>query len=331
MCPPSDKHSPESAHMLKTVLIYRLAWGIATLLAVSVLITLMISILPGDIAEELLGKNATPETVAALRNQLGQNLPLYQRYFTWLGGVLTGDFGQSLANGRQISELISARFENTLFLAGVAAVVAVPLSLLMGLLTALYCNSWFDRGANIGSLAAISMPEFLIAYILIFVFAVKLSILPSMSNVMSDDISFWERLEKTILPATTLTLVVLAHIMRMTRTAIIGVLSSPYVEMAKLKGARPVKIIFSHALPNVLAPIANVVALNLAYLVVGVVVVEVVFVYPGMGQLLVDSVAKRDIPVVQASALIFASIYVLLNIAADIVAIFGNPKILHAR
>ncbi|MBZ9761665.1 ABC transporter permease [Mesorhizobium sp. CA8] len=317
--------------MLLRLILMRLFWGVVTLFAVSILITLMVNLLPGDIAQELLGQSATPDTVASLRNQLGLNLPLHERYFTWLWAVLHGDLGKSLANGRPIADLLAARIGNTLFLASVAAVIAIPVSLALGLLTALYRNGAFDRLANIATLSAISLPEFFIAYLLIFFLAVKLEIFPSISNIVDPAISLSERLDKTLLPALTLTLVVAAHIMRMTRTSIINVLASPYIEMARLKGASPRKVITFHALPNAVAPIVNVVALNLAYLVVGVVVVEVVFVYPGMGQLLVDSVAKRDLPVVQASALLFAVIYIVLNLLADIVSMVGNPRVLHPR
>jgi len=176
----------------------------------------------------------------------------------------------------------------------------------------------------------VSFPEFFVAYILILVFAVKLNWLPSISN-LAPGASFAEVLERSLLPVLTLSLVVIAQMMRMTRAALINLLASPYIEMARLKGISPARIIFRHALPNALAPIINVVALNLAYLVVGVVVVEVVFVYPGLGQLLVDSVAKRDIPVVQACSLIFAATYILLNTTADVLSIASNPRLMHPK
>ena len=216
------------------------------------------------------------------------------------------------------------------FLGGLAAVIAVPLALILGLLAALYRNSIFDRIVNLTTLTSISFPEFFVAYILILFLSVKAGIFPGISNV-STDLSLGDQLFRTVLPALTLTLVVLAHMLRMTRAAIINLLSSPYIEMARLKGTRPFRVIVHHALPNAWGPIVNVIALNLAYLVVGVVVVEVVFVYPGLGQLLVDSVAKRDLPVVQACAIIFASVYILLNLLADIVSIVSNPRLLHPR
>ena len=198
------------------------------------------------------------------------------------------------------------------------------------MLAALYRNSIFDRIINFTTLTSISFPEFFVAYILILFLSVKAGIFPGISNV-STDLAFSEQFYRTLLPALTLTLVVLAHMLRMTRAAIINLLSSPYIEMARLKGLSPARVVVKHALPNAMAPIINVVVINLAYLVVGVVVVEVVFVYPGLGQLLVESVGKRDIPVVQAAALLFAVTYISLNLLADILSIVSNPLLLHPR
>ena len=236
---------------------------------------------------------------------------------TWLGNFLQGDMGTSLANRREISELISTRLGNTLFLAGTAAVVAVPLAVTLGILAALYRETWFDKSISMATLSTISLPEFFVGYILIVLFAVEFSLFPSISNI-NPNTPFWEKIYAITLPALTLILVVVAHMMRMTRAAIVNVLRSAYIEMAHLKGLKRTRVIVYHALPNALSPIINVIVLNLAYLVVGVVIVDVVFVYPGLGQLLVDSVSKRDLPVVQACGLIFASCYVMLNLTADL-------------
>lgn len=308
----------------------RLGLGVLVLFAVSLIIFLGVELLPGDLCQALQGQSATESTLAACRRDLGLDQPALTRYWHWLVNMLHGDFGVSLANGRPISELISVRLGNTFFLAAVAAVIAVPLSLALGILAALYRNSWFDRTINVLTLSSISFPEFFVAYILILVFSVKLGWFPSLADV-SPDTPLPERLHKVFLPALTLTLVVMAHMMRMTRAAIINLMASPYIEMAKFKGLSRGRIILYHALPNAWAPIVNVVALNLAYLIVGVVIVEVVFVYPGLGQLIVDSVQKRDIPVVQACSMIFAATYVLLNLIADILSIATNPRLLHPR
>jgi peptide/nickel transport system permease protein len=317
------------SHILK-VIAQRIALGFLTLFTISLLITFGVELLPGDLAESILGQGATPETVIVFRAELGLDKPAHMRYLSWLGGIVTGDLGVSLANKREISELVGIRIANTLFLGGFAAAIAVPLALFLGILAALYRNTLYDRAINTFTLTTISFPEFFVAYILILFFAIKLGWFPGISNI-STELSFGNKLYRTLLPAATLTLVVLAHMLRMTRATIINLLASPYIEMARLKGISPMKIILRHALPNALAPIVNVVAINLAYLVVGVVIVEVVFVYPGLGQLMVDSVSKRDIPVVQACSMIFASVYILLNLSADIISIVTNPRILHPR
>ncbi|NIQ39370.1 MAG: ABC transporter permease subunit [Proteobacteria bacterium] len=308
----------------------RIALGVLTIIVISVLIFLGVEALPGDLASAILGQEATPETVAAFRRELKLDLPPHVRYFAWLGDFMRGDLGTSLANKRPIAELISWRFANTLFLAASAAVIAVPISIILGILAALYRNTLFDRIISMVTLSTISFPEFFVAYILIFLLAVQLIIFPSISNI-NDQMSFWEKIHAIVLPCLTLTMVVVAHMMRQTRAAIINILSSSFIEMAQLKGLKRMRIIVLHAFPNALSPVINVVALNLAYLVVGVVIVEVVFVYPGLGQLLVDSVSKRDLPVVQASGLIFATTYVGLNLAADVLSIISNPRLRSPR
>lgn len=313
-----------------TMVAQRLALGLLTLIAVSLIIFLAVELLPGDLAEAILGQAALPDTVAAFRRELRLDLRPHERYFEWLGAILQGDMGRSLANNREISELIGVRFGNTLFLAAYAAIIAVPLALFLGVLAALYRNSLYDRAINVVTLSSISSPEFFVAYILIAWLANSLGWFPSIANV-NQDTDLLERLYRAALPAMTMTLVVVAHMMRMTRASIINLLASPYIEMANLKGLSRMRVIVHHALPNAWAPIINVIVLNLAFLIVGVVVVEVVFVYPGLGQLLIDSVSKRDIPVVQASCLIFAVTYILLNLTADVLSILTNPRLMHPK
>ncbi|CUS51833.1 Nucleoside ABC transporter, permease protein 1 [hydrothermal vent metagenome] len=313
-----------------TMILQRFGLGLVTLFVVSAIIFLGVEFLPGDIAEALLGQGASPENVAALRHKLGLDVPAHTRYINWWSNVLQGDFGTSLANGRDIAELIKIRLANTLFLAVVAASVSVPLAIIFGILAALYRNSLYDRSVNVITLGAVSAPEFLVAYILILYFSVTLGWFPSLSNVDANT-TFLERLHRVALPATTLTGVILAYMMRMVRASIINLLASAYIEMAHLKGMSKLRVIVKHALPNAWAPISNIIAISLAYLVVGVVVVEVVFIYPGLGQLMVDSVSTRDIPVVQACSMIFAGTYILLNLSADIVSICTNPRLLHPK
>lgn len=313
-----------------SLILQRLGLGVVTLFVVSLVIFGSVELLPGDAAEEILGQSATPETVKALREQLGLDRPPVERYVSWLGGMAQGDFGTSVASGQPISSLITERLGNTLFLAALAALIAIPISLLLGVLAALFRNSLFDRATSIFTLTAISFPEFFIAYILILFLSVHAGIFPSISNI-NPSTEFWDRVYRSMLPALALTLAVMAHIMRMTRAALVNLLALPYIEMARLKGASQRRVVVVHALPNALAPIVNVVALNLAYLITGVVIVETVFVYPGFGKLLVDSVSKRDIPVVQAVCLIISMSYILLNLAADVISIITNPRLMHPR
>ncbi|MFQ5436258.1 MAG: ABC transporter permease [Anaerolineae bacterium] len=313
-----------------SLVLKRIALGLVTMIVISLLIFVGVEALPGDLATAILGQEATPETVAAFRRELKLDLPAHVRYFAWLGGFMKGDLGNSLANKRPVAELIGWRFENTIFLAASAAVVAVPVALILGILAALYRNSLFDKIISMVTLSTISFPEFFVAYILIALLSVQVVIFPSISNI-NDQMSLWEKLDAIVLPCLTLTLVVVAHMMRQTRAAIINILASPFIEMARLKGIKRLRVIVLHAFPNALSPVINVVAINLAYLIVGVVIVEVVFVYPGLGQLLVDSVSKRDIPVVQASGLVFAATYVGLNLLADVLSILSNPRLRNPR
>lgn len=325
-------------HPVLSTVLKRVGLGIVTLVIVSAIIFSSVSLLPGDFGETVLGQAATEDTVAAFRRELGLDEPAVTRYFSWLGSALKGDFGTSFSGrsasgvdrSRSVASLVGPRLYNTFFLAGVTALVAVPLALILGLTAALYRNSFYDRSINAVTLTTIATPEFFVAYILILLLSSLWPVFPSLANI-SETTPLLERLNKIALPALTLTLVIVAHMMRMTRAAIINLLSSPYIEMAQLKGASRSEIILKHALPNAWAPIATVVAFNLAFLVVGVVVVEVVFVYPGIGQLMVDAVTTRDIPVVQACALIFAATYIILNLIADIIGIVSNPRLLHPR
>jgi peptide/nickel transport system permease protein len=308
----------------------RIALGIVTLVAVSVLIFAATEILPGDVASAVLGQGATPEALKVFRHELGLDRPSYVRYLEWFWGAIRGDLGVALTNKRVIVDEVTPRFLNTLFLAGYAALIAVPLSVGCGIIAAINEGKIWDKLANVLTLMTISVPEFFIAYLLILIFAVNNEWFPSLATVF-DGMPLGERFYVTTLPAVTLTLLVAAHMLRMTRTSVLAVMSQPYIEMAFLKGLTRSRVITRHALPNAAAPIISVVALNLAYLIVGVVVVEVVFVYPGVGQLMVDAVSKRDLPVVQACGLIFAGTFIILNTLADILAILVNPRLRKPR
>jgi peptide/nickel transport system permease protein len=307
------------SYPLLSLILQRIVLGFVLLLAISALLFIGIEILPGDFAQSYLGQSATPEAIANIRRELGL-----------LGGVVQGDFGISWANKASVSDQIGKRLGNTLFLAFWAAVVSVPLAIGLGMIAVHYRNRFIDRLINVISLAAISLPEFFTGYLLILFFAVNMGVATFPSTV-HDGMSFGDRLSAIALPCATLVLVVLAHMMRMTRAAILNIMSSAYIETAELKGLDAFRIIARHAAPNAIAPIINVVALNLAYLVVGVVVVEVIFVYPGMGQYLVDAVTIRDMPVVQACGLVFAAVYIILNMVADVLGILANPRLRHPK
>jgi len=317
-------------HPIVKLIAQRVALGLMLLFAASILIFGGTMMLPGDVAQQILGQSATPESLANLRAELGLNDPPVTRYFQWLGGFLTGDLGTALTNGRDIAESLGFRLSNTLFLAFWAAVISVPLAIFLGLLAVRYKDRWPDKLISAVTLTTISIPEFMIGYVLIYWVSIKAGWFSSVA-IINDSMSLGAKLNAIAIPVMVLTLVVLAHMMRMTRAAILNVMQSAYIETAELKGMGLLKIIAKHAFPNAVAPIVNVVMINLAYLVVGVVVVEVVFAYPGMGQYLVDHVSKRDVPVVQACGLIFAAVYIGLNLVADIVSILANPRLRHPK
>ncbi|WP_371228067.1 ABC transporter permease [Roseovarius sp. 2305UL8-3] len=312
------------------LILWRLLAGAGVLWVVSILIFAGTQLLPGDVADAILGRNATPETVAALREQLGLNQPVLTRYFNWMWGFVRGDFGTSVATGRDIGEMIGGRAYNTALLAGATALYSVPCAILLGIIAAILNEKHplADRGISAVALLFISMPEFLLAYLLIFWLAIGLGWFP----VISAPGETWvETARGLVMPSLALAGMVVPYVMRMTRAAVLNELPNAYFEMALLKGVTRNRAVFKYAFPVALAPILNVVAINLAYLVVGVVVIEVIFNYPGLGQLMVDAVAFRDIPTVQTTGMIFCTVFVLLNLLADVLAIISNPRLRHPR
>jgi peptide/nickel transport system permease protein len=311
---------------LARLILARLASALLTLLLVSVVIFVISGLLPGDAAEELLGQSATPEAVAALRHQLGLDLPAHVRYFTWLSGMFGGNPGQSLVANMPVSEIIAERLPNSLLLAGLTAAVAVPVALSIGIISAVRRGSRLDRGLNIATLSLVAVPEFLVATVAVMVFAVQLRLLPSITLV-SPDASWSEFLRSYALPVMTLAIVIIAQMARMTRAAVIDQLNQPYVEMAVLKGVRPARLVLGHVLPNAVGPIVNAVALSLSFLLGGAIIVETIFNYPGLASLMVNAVTSRDMPLLQTCAMIFCAAYLLLVLIADVVAILANPRL----
>ena len=315
---------------LLRLIVRRLALGIQTLIAISLLITVGVEALSGDVCTAMMGQMASEDKVAACHRALNLDRPVHLRYIEWLINFAQGDMGKALTNHRDVVDVIGNRVGNTFFLAIAAALIAIPISLVLGVLAALYRNSFLDRSISMITLSGVSVPDFFIAYILMAIFAVSFGFFPAISNI-DDSMSLAERITASALPVLTLTLAVSAHMMRMTRASIVSLMASPYIEMAKLKGIKPSRIIVFHALPNAWSPIIQVIMLNLAWLVVGVVIVEVVFVYPGLGALMIDAVFLRDLPTVRATAMIFATVYVILNLLADILSMMSNPRLMHPK
>lgn len=306
----------------------RVAMALLSLLAVSVIVFAITALLPGDAAQEQLGQEATPEALAALRAQMGLTRSGPERYWHWLSGMLQGNPGQSVVSGAPVAELIRSRLPNSLLLAAVTAGLAVPLALALGILSAVWRGSWFDRAASMGAVAVVSVPEFLVATFAVLIFAVHLRWLPALSYA-SDITSVGQMLRSFAMPVLSLSCVIVAQMMRMTRAAVIDQLRAPYIEMVLLKGASPARMVLAHALPNAIGPIANAVALSLSYLLGGVIIVETIFNYPGIAKLMVDGVAQRDMPLVQTCAMIFSVAYLILVTLADLCGIVANPRLRH--
>ena len=301
------------------LLLTRLWTTILTLWFVATVVFITTNLLPGDVAEELLGQSATKEAVAGLRKAMGLDVSPFQRYLNWLGNMAMGDPGTSLVNGQPVAALIGSRLGNSLMLAGITALVAVPVALLLGITSAVTRGSLYDRVVGAGTIIAVSVPEFLVASAAVLIFAVHLQWLPALSQL--GRIMTWTDVIRTFaLPVLTLTSVIIAQMARMTRAALIDVLSSSYIEMATLKGASRSRIVLYHALPNAIGPIANAIAFSLSFLLGGVIIVETIFNYPGIAKLMVDGVSTRDLPLVQACAMLFCAAYLVLVTLADIAA-----------
>jgi peptide/nickel transport system permease protein len=306
----------------------RLGTMIVTLAVVSLVVFVITEMLPGDVAEIVLGQSATPEAVAGLREAMNLDQPAPVRYLLWLEGLLTGDPGVSLVNNIPVAELIGGRFGNSLLLASVTALFSVPIALTLGITSAMWRGTIYDRAVNFFTISVVSVPEFLIATLAVLIFSVHLRWLPALSFA-NDVTSLGELLRVFALPVISLSFVISAQMIRMTRAAVIDTLASPYVEMARLKGAGTIRLVLLHALPNAIGPIANAVALSLSYLLGGVIIIETIFNYPGLAKLMVDGVATRDMPLIQACAMIFCTAFLLLVTLADICAIVSNPRLRH--
>lgn len=305
----------------------RLFFSLFILLAVSVIIFIATLLLPGDPAQAVLGQQATPERLEALRERMGLDQPVLAQYFTWLGGMFTGDFGYSAAADMPVGELLGDRIGASVVLMLLAAVVSVPLGIALGTHQAIRRGKTSDHVVTNSSLVFAAMPDFVIGVLLVTLFATSVfQVLPSVTMTQPGE-PVWANPAQLVLPVVTLALVVAPYVARMMRATLVEVLDSGYVEMARLKGVPERRVILRHAVPHAIGPVAQVVAIQLAWLAGGVVVVEFLFRYPGIGQALVDAVTNRDVQVVQALTLLVAAVYIVVNLLADLVGILTNPKL----
>ena len=313
-----------------TLVVRRLVLALVTLVLISLIVFLGVEALPGDSATGYLGQFATPESLAALREEFGLNDPIHVRYFNWLGDILRGDLGTSMVKRKPVAELIGNRFRNTVVLTVASALVGIPLAIILGVIAGLMRDKWLDVVISTTSIITMTLPGFVTATILIFIFAIRLEWFPAII-LLPTDVPVIELLPNIVLPVITLTLIMVAHILRLVRTNMIDVMVSEYVQMARLKGVPAMQIVFKHALPNAMLPTINVVALTLAWLVGGVAIIETVFNFPGIGKLLIGAITDRDFALVQGIAIILSGIYIALNLIADLLSLVLNPKLRTAR
>jgi len=312
---------------LLKVIVRRTLLGLLTLLLVSIVVFAATQALPSDTARAILGREATPERLTALREQLGLNRPAIVQYGSWLGGVATGDLGDSLVAKQPVTALISGRVRNSAALVLVAALISVPLALFLGSLSGLLRDRGFDTVVSLGSLTLAALPEFVVGILLILLLATQVFHIFPAVTLLDPQVSVFAQLKILVLPSLTLVLAVAPYIVRTLRASMIEVLESDYIQMARLKGMSERTVLGRHALPNAVVPAIQVIALNLAWLAGGVVVVEYLFNYPGIGSALMDAVSTRDLPVIQAITLLIAGLYVIFNLVADILTILVSPRL----
>jgi peptide/nickel transport system permease protein len=314
-------------HGITGFVVRRLLLGLLTLWITSIVIFAATQALPGDAARSILGRSATPESLAELRHQLGLDKSIFEQYWDWITGILTGDLGTSLANSIPVSEVLGERLVYSLFLMLIAGAISVPLGIFIGAVSARRRDSKFDQVTSVATLGLAALPEFVVGITLAVIFSTTVfHVLPSVI-VTEPGVGPWHYPKELILPVITLVIAVVPYTARIMRASTVEILESDFVEMARLKGLPERRVLWRHAVPNALAPTFQITALNLAYLAGGIVVVEAVFNYPGIGLLLVESVRARDMPTVQAIALLIAALYVVLNLLADLATILVSPRL----
>ena len=304
----------------------RILLGLITLFIVSLITFVGVEVLPGDACTTNLEREAYGAALEACYKRLGLDIPAYERYVSWAIGVIQGDFGYSLSGEMKINDVLGPRVKNSLVLASASILIGIPIALLLGIITALWRDKMPDIIISTFTIFSMTIPEFISATLLILIVAIWLEWLPGIVIVPTGE-SVSELLPNIILPVIAISMIMTAHMARMVRSSVIQVMASDYVQMAILKGVPYWKMVFKHVLPNALLPAINVVALTIAWLLGGVVVTEVVFNYPGLGRLVIESISNRDLPVVQALAIILASIYVIINLIADLLTLMLNPRL----
>jgi peptide/nickel transport system permease protein len=322
----ADQAPARKAHPLWSMLFKRLGFGVITLFCVSILVFLATQTLPGNAASAVLQNTATPQRLHALEVQMGLNRSAVEQYWSWLTGLLSGHFGTSIVSGASVSSLIGGRIVNTLVLVVLAGVIGTIIGVGLGVLAAARRDSWLDHILSVTALAVTALPEFVVAMALVIFFAAVVWHLFPAVSVFPPGVAPWSDPKLLILPVATLVIVIVPYTFRMMRAAMIDALESDYVEMARLKGLSPRRVLLFHALPNAIAPTIQVIGLNFLYLAGGVVVVEYVFNYPGLGQGLVNAVSDRDIPVIQFIVILLAAFYVIVNIATDMISLAASPR-----
>ena len=304
----------------------RLGLAVVTIFIISLIVFFGVEALPGDAATAYLGQLATDESLKALREEFGLNTPPLQRYVNWLGDLVRGDLGDSLSRRKPVTELIGNRFRNTAVLAAAATIFAVPIAIVLGVIAGLTRDKWPDITVSLVAIISMTLPGFVIATVLIYIFAIRLDWFPAVTLIPSDA-PISQLLPNIVLPIITLTFVMVAHILRLVRTNMIDVMLSDYVQMARLKGVPMIKIVFHHALPNAMLPTINIIALTIAWLVGGVAIVETIFNYPGIGSLMIHGITDKDLPLIQGIAIILAAIFIVINLIADLLSLFLNPRL----
>jgi peptide/nickel transport system permease protein len=313
-------------HPLLALVLWRTALGVLTLFVVSIVIFLATEVLPGNAAYAVLGRTATPQRLHLLEGQLHLNRGLFDQYWVWLSGLLTGKLGISLVNGEGVWGQVAPRLVNSAVLVFIAGIIGSGLGIVLGAFAALRKDGWFDHITSVVSLAVTSLPEFVVAIALITLFATVVTHLLPAVSLLAPGTYAWSHPIQLVLPVATLVIVIVPYIFRMVRAAMIEALESDYVEMARLKGVRQWRIVLVHALPNAIAPTIQVIGLSFLYLAGGIVIVEDVYNYPGIGQGLVNAVSNRDIPTIQVIVVILAAFYVFMNILTDVIALLATPR-----